>query len=64
MRSHEEIERLRSRSLEIYKDVNPEKDMSAYLKKNGFTCDNCFDRTTCSSVFDGYNTDGDCLEEK
>jgi hypothetical protein len=28
------------------------------------TCEKCKDRTTCLSVYDIYNTDGDCLEAK
>lgn len=29
-----------------------------------FTCDNCASRLTCDLVFDGYNTDGDCIADK
>jgi hypothetical protein len=29
-----------------------------------FTCDNCSRRFVCKLVFDGYNTQGDCLWEK
>lgn len=29
--------------------------------KNGFTCDDCGARFTCTLVFDMYNTNGDCL---
>ena len=32
--------------------------------KDGFTCDACDARFTCAFVFDGYNTNGDCLAEK
>ena len=30
----------------------------------GYTCDKCADRYVCPLVFDGYNTDGDCLASK
>ena len=30
----------------------------------GYTCDACGARFTCAFVFDGYNTNGDCLAEK
>lgn len=29
-----------------------------------FTCDTCCVRFSCPSVFDPYNSDEDCLEEK
>lgn len=29
-----------------------------------FTCDGCELAKTCTLVFDGYNTDGDCLLSK
>lgn len=29
-----------------------------------FTCDNCAERLQCDLVFDGYNTNGDCLADK
>ena len=29
-----------------------------------FTCDNCVEASTCAYVFDGYNTDDDCLAGK
>lgn len=29
-----------------------------------FTCDDCGYRHKCPLVFDGYNTDGDCLMDK
>lgn len=29
-----------------------------------FTCGTCPAAPDCRSAFDGYNTDGDCLEEK
>lgn len=40
-----------------------------YAKTHGlhidaFTCDGCLHRFSCESVFDPYNIDGDCLEEK
>jgi hypothetical protein len=28
------------------------------------TCDRCPKKASCVSVFDIYNTDGDCLEDK
>jgi len=52
--------------------------MIAYLNRMGYkkaiksgqklediiTCDKCTDKNTCPSVYDIYNTDGDCLEGK
>lgn len=29
-----------------------------------YTCDRCSDNRVCVLVFDGYNTDGDCLASK
>lgn len=29
-----------------------------------FTCNNCVRKHDCRSVWDSYNTDGDCLEDK
>jgi predicted dithiol-disulfide oxidoreductase (DUF899 family) len=29
-----------------------------------FTCDTCKDKAVCQSVYDGYNTNGDCIESK
>jgi hypothetical protein len=34
------------------------------LIDEGFTCDDCKTAPVCSLVFDGYNTDGDCLLDK
>lgn len=31
---------------------------------NKFTCDDCGSRFNCDLVFDGYNTDGDCIADK
>ena len=28
------------------------------------TCDTCIDRAVCSSAYDVYNTDGDCIERR
>ena len=34
------------------------------LKIEDFTCHDCPEKEECSSSYDTYNTDGDCLEEK
>ena len=34
------------------------------LKIDDFTCHTCPDKENCSSSYDVYNIDGDCLEEK
>jgi hypothetical protein len=38
--------------------------VSGHGEKTKITCDTCDQRTTCSSAYDMYNTDGDCIMEK
>lgn len=42
--------------------IRLEADIGNVIEK--FTCDECSVRHECSLVFDGYNTDGDCLAMK
>jgi len=38
--------------------------LNDFVNEESYTCDTCEARYICPLVFDGYNTDGDCLMSK
>jgi len=57
-RTPAELAEVRARTVLM---MNQEYDASTNMK---FTCDDCPSKAMCPDVFDGYNTDGDCLQTK
>jgi hypothetical protein len=45
-------------------DFNPDVELREDPKPEETTCWTCPAKDTCEFAFDGYNTNGDCLENK
>lgn len=58
--TEDELQKMKARTNTAYKSLYPDEKVED-LK---FTCDTCLGRVNCRSVYDLYNTNGDCLEDK
>ena len=58
--TEDELQKMKERTNLLYKRMYPDE----VVEDLKFTCDTCLGRVNCRSVYDIYNTNGDCLEDK